>query len=521
MSIPSIINDGDWICMEGAKQVSEYAYTELRRGSVLSPSLRRQSLQQYHEEVTLIQRRLFSNLWPDPGKITRGQLHPPCCRSMSKRSRHLPLLNLPRRPTVKKPLRHKDQRIERPDPDRKPHRSKKDDHVTRALPLARLPMISPADVRRQVSELRRARHDPLAHRCPRFQDNEDDVIDCPKGMGRGGVEEVEEAPEGRIVVASICTCLQGFRAERARVKGAEDTPPGGFGDGPGSVDEEQAKGQRFLDEVREAVDGRVRGDVLGIILELAHAPERRCERGGTPPPETKNRPLSGAARSCPLLRRRNSSLATRTIISLQSIPNGIDTDIKGTYIDLCAFEPGHDIDPQPRHIRYRHRCLSPRQRNLQAREFQSGRTKLVNAGKMLGIDIDPGAIAGPADGHSIPAFGAAPSLTSRPPIPSLSVSPLSLRRRDPPSSLSPRGSEPALAAVFLEQCRQRSLDAEDQQHGQDVVCARVYGGGHVLWTHRGALGTGGKGEGGGEQELTAECRIRLAGRAVSRLSYRG
>lgn len=47
------------------------------------------------------------------------------------------------------------------------------------------------------------------------------------------------------------------------------------------------------------------------------------------------------------------------------------------------------------------------------------------------------------------------------------------------ASLSLPPSEPRLAAELLEQCRQRSLDLEDQYDGQDVVGNRRYVSGHV------------------------------------------
>ncbi len=67
-------------------------------------------------------------------------------------------------------------------------------------------------------------------------------------MSCGDVEEEEKAPKGR-VIALICTS-------------AEDASSSGFGDGPGSPDNERPKWQRFLDEVGEAVDRRVRGKML-------------------------------------------------------------------------------------------------------------------------------------------------------------------------------------------------------------------------------------------------------------------
>lgn len=46
------------------------------------------------------------------------------------------------------------------------------------------------------------------------------------------------------------------------MKWAEYSSSSGFGDGPGSLDNERPKWQRFLDEVGEAVDRRVRGEML-------------------------------------------------------------------------------------------------------------------------------------------------------------------------------------------------------------------------------------------------------------------
>ncbi len=71
----------------------------------------------------------------------------------SSRTLHFPLLKLSHLPTIEKPLRYKDQRIERTDRDCKTHRSTKDDNVTRARPLARFLIISPVEILRQVSEL--------------------------------------------------------------------------------------------------------------------------------------------------------------------------------------------------------------------------------------------------------------------------------------------------------------------------------------------------------------------------------
>ena len=58
----------------------------------------------------------------------------------------------------------------------------------------------------QVSELRSARYDPLAYLSPRFTDKEDDVIDVPKGMSGGGVEEQEKAPKSG-VLPLVCAGL--------------------------------------------------------------------------------------------------------------------------------------------------------------------------------------------------------------------------------------------------------------------------------------------------------------------------
>ena len=74
------------------------------------------------------------------------------------------------------------------------------------------------------------------------------MVDAPEGLGRGGVEEEEQAPEGGFV-AFVCA-------------GAEESSSGGFGDGAGGLDDEGAEGQGFVDEVGEAGDGRVRGEVL-------------------------------------------------------------------------------------------------------------------------------------------------------------------------------------------------------------------------------------------------------------------
>ena len=41
-------------------------------------------------------------------------------------------------------------------------------------------------------------------------------------------------------------------------------------------------------------------------------------------------------------------------------------------IDPCAVGPRHNVDPQPWHIRYRHRCLSTRQRQSSGEEASLG-----------------------------------------------------------------------------------------------------------------------------------------------------
>ena len=105
--------------------------------------------------------------------------------------------------------------------------------------------------------------------------------------------------------------------------------------------------------------------------------------------------------------------------------------------------------------------------NHQAKKLHWGRTILVGSGTMAIDDVVPGVVAGSADGQKVPGFGIILSLMSRP-LPSLSVSLLLLCCRN--ASPSPRPSEPPLAAIFLEQCRQRSLDFEDQYHGQEMVC---------------------------------------------------
>ena len=74
------------------------------------------------------------------------------------------------------------------------------------------------------------------------------MIDALEGMSCGGVDEEEKAPKGR-VIAWICTSAEYSSSSR-------------FGDGPGSLDNERPKWQRFLDEVGEAVDRRVRGEML-------------------------------------------------------------------------------------------------------------------------------------------------------------------------------------------------------------------------------------------------------------------
>ena len=93
-------------------------------------------------------------------------------------------------------------------------------------------------------------------------------------------------------------------------------------------------------------------------------------------------------------------------------------------IDRC-LEPRHNIDHQPWHIWYRHRCLSTRQRNHQVTELHLVRTILVGIGIMAGTDVVPGVIASPVDdGQKVPDSGITFLLTS-PSVPSLSVSLLS------------------------------------------------------------------------------------------------
>ena len=89
------------------------------------------------------------------------------------------------------------------------------------------------------------------------------------------------------------------------------------------------------------------------------------------------------------------------------------------------------------------------------------------------------------DGQKCPDSGIAISRMTRL-LPSISVSLLSLCWKSPASLLLlllllllPRSSEPPLADIFLEQCRQRSLDPEDQYDRQDVVCECRYIKGHV------------------------------------------
>ena len=90
-----------------------------------------------------------------------------------------------------------------------------------------------------------------------------------------------------------------------------------------------------------------------------------------------------------------------------------------------GFEPRHNIDPEPWHSWYRHRCLSTRQHNHQVTKLHFGRTILVGIGITAGIDVVPGVIAGPMDGQKVPDSGIALALMSRP-VPSLSVSSLLL-----------------------------------------------------------------------------------------------
>lgn len=87
------------------------------------------------------------------------------------------------------------------------------------------------------------------------------MIDAPKGMSCCSVEEEEKAPKSRFIPLSR-TWLWGFQAEMGRMKWAEYSSSSGFGDGPGSLNNERPKWQRFLDEMGEAVDRRVRGEML-------------------------------------------------------------------------------------------------------------------------------------------------------------------------------------------------------------------------------------------------------------------
>ena len=107
------------------------------------------------DEVVLIQRTLSTTFWTEHGKII-GRYLQPLHSSILNRSHPFPLLNLSHLPTIEKPLRHIDQGVECTDRDGETHRSAKDDNVTRARPLARLLMISPVEILRQVSELRGA-----------------------------------------------------------------------------------------------------------------------------------------------------------------------------------------------------------------------------------------------------------------------------------------------------------------------------------------------------------------------------
>lgn len=79
-----------------------------------------------------------------------------------------------------------------------------------------------------------------------------------------------------------------------------------------------------------------------------------------------SRPISGVLSSRPSLPQRSSSLTKQAVISPDYPHQRINTDIKGTDIDTCAFGPRHNIDLPPRHIWYRHWRLPTRQYNHQA-----------------------------------------------------------------------------------------------------------------------------------------------------------
>ena len=92
---------------------------------------------------------------------------------------------------------------------------------------------------------------------------------------------------------------------------------------------------------------------------------------------------------------------------------------------------------------------------------------------MVSVDVDPGVTAGSMDGKMVRDIGFMRSLISRP-APLLSISLLLLGWSSSP--MFPPPSERRSAAMFLEQCRQRSLRREDQYdgHGRCTVLRQKF-----------------------------------------------
>ena len=195
-------------------------------------------------------------------------------------------------------------------------------------------------------------------------------------------------------------------------------------------------------------------------MPLSGGTSRRYDREGRLTPRNKEPPNLGRGKVLSIASSEELEFDyTSSSQSPTSTHQRIDTDIDWMDIDLCAFGPRHNIDLQPWHIWYRHRCLSTRQCSHLVKRLHFRRTILVGTGTIAGVHVVPGVTTG---SKRAPGFGIHLSLMSRP-RPSLSVSLAFSCRMNP--SLSSRPSEPPLAAILLEQCRQRSLDFEDQYDG--------------------------------------------------------
>lgn len=160
------------------------------------------------------------------------------------------------------------------------------------------------------------------------------MVDAPEGASGGGVEEDEKAPQSRLVPLT-CTWLRGFRAVRApRAQRAEYSSPGGVGDGPRGLDNERPERQGFLDEVREALDGRVRGEMLRWKpLKSACAPKNTVQWAAI-----AGRLLIGDARPTPR-NKEPPNFGRGKVLSVASSSEGLGFDYTSSNQSPAFYTP--------------------------------------------------------------------------------------------------------------------------------------------------------------------------------------